>query len=200
MCAGALVSPNVVLTVKHCDAPSGSQVFVGRSDLRNDTEGVVTGLARKIDFPPEGGDLAALILDRSVTQAPIPLGSDDPISAEMSFIPFTVYGYGRTNDATEPKPIIDGRLRSAVGEVTTCGEYRVSKFTFCLTPQKTSAPCQGDSGGPLVASGHLMGLHHTHIIANSHTCYGGTWAATSVPNSEIKKWVDDVIAANPSSS
>jgi hypothetical protein len=199
MCAGALVSPNVVLTLKHCETPSGTAVVVGQSDARNSPVDARIGLARRTDHPQE--DLAALVLDRSVTQAPIPLGSDDPLSAEMSFIPFTVYGYGRTNDVTEPKPIIDGRLRSAVGEVTRCNpRYDVSRFEFCLKPQKISAPCRGDSGGPLVASGHLMGLFSMVISeADPIVCVGADWAAVSVPNGEIKKWVNDVIAANPSS-
>lgn len=199
-CSGALVSPNVVLSLKHCEAPSGTVVIVGHSDPRNSPADARIGIARRIDNPQE--DLAAFVLDRSVTLAPIPLGSDDPLSAQMSFIPFTVYGYGRANDVNEPKPILDWRLRSAVGEVTRCNpRYDVSRFEYCLKPQKISAPCHGDSGGPLVASGHLMGLFTMYIgEADPLVCVGADWVAISVPNSEIKQWVNDTIAANPPSS
>ncbi|HEY6794129.1 MAG TPA: trypsin-like serine protease, partial [Kineosporiaceae bacterium] len=199
VCSGALVSPTVVLTAKHCEAPSGTVVVVGHSDSRRSPVDARIGIVRKIDAPQE--DLAALVLDRSAAQAPIPLGSDDPLSAEMSFIPFTAYGYGQANDVTEPRPTLDGRLRSAVGLVATCNpRYEVSRLEYCLKPQKISGPCPGDSGGPLVASGHLMGILTTYIsTAHPIICTGADWLAVSVPNREIKKWVNDTIAANPPS-
>jgi hypothetical protein len=198
-CTGALIAPNLVITVKHCDPPAYAQIVIGRSDVKDATGSAPVGIASSINHPTT--DLALHILKQSVNLAPLAIGSDDPSSDPMSFIPFTVYGYGRTNDLNQPTPATDGLLRSAVGEITACAtDIDTLTPNFCLKPVKIAAPCSGDSGAPLVASNHLMGILTSNIVKKDHQqCLGSGWGAISVPNREIKQWVDDVMNANPPS-
>jgi secreted trypsin-like serine protease len=197
ICSGVLIAPNLVLTAGHCRA--ASQALIGRSDLQNLSTGATARVAHVIGHSTK--DLAVIVLDRSVSLTPIAIGSDDPISDTMSFVPFTFYGYGRTNDLSGSTPNVDGRLRSAVGLIATCNPaYGLSAPEFCVKSQKITSPCQGDSGGPLVASNHLMGIFKAVFVPSGNPrCVGSDWRVISVPNREIKQWVDDVMEVNSSS-
>lgn len=193
-CSGALIAPNLVLTAKHCDPSNARIITVGRADAAHEGEGEVAAVDGVVEHPTE--DLAIHILHRSVSLSPLPIGSDDPSAGNMSFVPFTLYGYGRTNDVAEPEPVVDGKLRTAVGLVSACSTGRTSTpREFCLKSQSIQSPCKGDSGAPLVASGHLLGVYKQFRPAAS--CLGAEWIATSVGAPDIKKWLNDTMAANP---
>jgi hypothetical protein len=197
-CAGVLISPKLVLTAKHCAQESNDRVVIGRSAVQNGGAGEQTGIAHTIDHSQ--ADLAIRVLDRSVNLPPLSIGSGDPSSDPMSFVPFTVYGYGVSNEMTESPLIYDGKLRTAVGLVSTCNSRLDAQAPrFCLKPQSIQAPCKADSGAPLVASNHLIGIFNGFFWTGQKRCVGSDWVATSVTNSSIKKWVNDTIAANPSS-
>jgi hypothetical protein len=183
-----------VLTAKHCDPSNARVITIGRSDAADEGEGERAAVDGVVEHPTE--DLAIHILHRSVSLSPLPIGSDDPSAGNMSFVPFTLYGYGRTNDVTEPNPVIDGKLRTAVGLISACSTGRTSTpREFCLKPQSIQSPCKGDSGGPLVASGHLLGVYKQFRPAAR--CLGAEWIATSVGAPDTRKWVNDTMAANP---
>jgi hypothetical protein len=117
----------------------------------------------------------------------------------MSFIPFTLYGYGQSNDVTESPEVYDGRLRTAVGLVATCDARVDARVpTFCLKPPSIQAACSADSGAALVASGRLIGVLLSFFWVGVKRCVGSDWVATSVTNGQIKQWLNDTIAANPS--
>jgi hypothetical protein len=197
-CSGVLVAANLVLTAKHCTPGGRDRVVIGRSALQNGGEGSQVAVTHTIDHPQE--DLSIAVLDRSVGQAPLSIGSGDPSSDQMSFIPFTLYGYGRTNEVTESPPVYDGYLRTAVGLVSGCDSRSgVGAPRFCLKPQSIQSPCRADSGAPLVASGHLIGIFTSFFWVGQEKCVGSDWVATSVTNTAVKQWVNDTITANPPS-
>lgn len=198
-CAGALIAPNLVLTAKHCDPGSNDHVAIGRSTAQYSGDGTAGIRIRDTIRHPQQ-DLAIHVLDRSMSLTPISIGSGDPSSDQMSFLPFTLYGYGRTNDVTESPPVYDGRLRTAVGLVSTCdNRFGIAAPQFCLKPQGIQAPCRADSGAPLVVSNHLMAVFFSYAWVGENRCVGSDWTATSVTNRDIKQWVNDAIAANPPS-
>lgn len=196
-CSGALIAANAVVTANHDCASPGTRVVVGGAAAQVGG-GVVVGVARITSHPQQ--DLAIHFLDRSVGLTPISIGSGDPSSDPMSFIPFTVYGSGRVNDLNETPPLYDGRLRTAVGLVAQCdSRFGVAAPQFCLKPQSIQAPCRGDSGAPLVAAGHLMAVFRAVLWVGQERCAGSDWNAVSVTNREVRQWVDDTLAANPPS-
>ncbi len=190
LCSGALVAPNLVITAGHCDART--KVSVGGSKVYGPGSDVV-GVTKVV--PYAGADVALLVLDRSLSRETLAIGSDDPSRDPLSFVPFTVYGYGSTTlEGTGA-----GYLRSAVGEVTTCNPvYGTSAPVFCMRPEKSSIPYRGDSGSPLVAANHLMGIYTAVLRADGKTgSIGADWVAVSIPHRGVRQWVDDTAKQNP---
>jgi hypothetical protein len=197
LCSGALIAPDLVLSAApgHCPDPArGTTVAaIGRSDATNQGEGGRATIIRSFAHPSQ--DLGIYELDKTMILPPIEIGSDDLSVGSPSQIPLTLYGYGRITELTEPQ-VLDHRLRTAAGFVK--GECSQDRPRFCLMPQSIQGPCPGDSGGPLVASGVLLGIYLGNLgNLQGVRCVGKSWYAVSVAAPEVKKWVNDTMAANP---
>lgn len=183
ICSGSLVGPRHVVTAGHCAQAKLSELTVvtGRPDLRDLTQGQVSGVVAKLvhpDFDRKARhDLAVLGL---ATPSPSPTvtlaqtAEGDAIAAPGQ--PLTVAGWGATTPFQDKPPgFLKATFVNAVNK-KTCGKAYgrgfIGQTMLCARGAKLSpgrkrslrtSPCAGDSGGPLLAGGpdgrfRLVGL------------------------------------------
>lgn len=165
-CGGALVAPDRVVTAAHCISgyPAGSvRVIVGRTDLRS-SKGEERWVVRYwvhpgYRSPPQGDDVAVLLLDRPVPYRTVRLETEH--DAYRAGVPATVFGWGYTSEDGPSSPVLRSADVPLIADSDCAATYREfdSQEMVCAgDPSGGVDACYGDSGGPLIAAGRLIGI------------------------------------------
>jgi V8-like Glu-specific endopeptidase len=184
LCTGTLITPNVVLTAKHCVQASGASgpyptsVFtVGVGNAQGDTENY---RVRYVEAPPGvytasrttglggalvGIDVGVLVLREDVPDVePIPIRRDEP--QDLIGGEFTAIGFGQ-------RP--DGR---AGLKYRTTGTLDTINNTVLYTAEVI---CSGDSGGPMIQETPERRVVGVASFGQAESCpsltdgYNGLW-------------------------
>ncbi|WP_437967480.1 trypsin-like serine protease [Sorangium sp. So ce260] len=174
ICSSVLLSPDVLMTARHCVAgvqsnivacghsPFGALLPAEGLAVSNEPvlhEGAVWRPVSEIVVPGEGDDacgfdVALIVLERPVPPAiaaPASPGFEVPVSAGDAV---TVVGYGRSGGADAPTARTAHANLEVVCVGAECGAG-VAGSEFMTS----GGPCEGDSGGPaLDASGRVAGI------------------------------------------
>ncbi len=201
-CTGTLITPNVVLTAKHCfyrQGPSNDascpfftsliapieDYEVVASTMAADAKEVF-GVSRLEPFPGRsicGADLAVLVLDRNVPDAlatPIAPRIGVPQKGE----PIIAVGYGLASSTDDDS---HGTRRMNTGEVL-CAGFDCSSLNDHEWFGMVST-CAGDSGGPaLDADGRLIGV----LSRGNHGCSSGIYGR--IPIRLLERVITDAAA------
>lgn len=179
-CGGAVVSRNTVVTAAHClsrqvlgvdrSQVRDLAVVAGRGDLDGSGGSEVrvsrTWVNPGYDEVTNAGDVAVLMLERSLPAASvIPLAPAGD-SAYRAGTAAAVYGWGDTTGSGAYASSLRAAAVHVLGD-SVCeraypgsvdGTYHKDVMVCAGEPQGGRDACQGDSGGPLVAQGRLVGL------------------------------------------
>ncbi|MBX7099645.1 MAG: S1 family peptidase, partial [Myxococcaceae bacterium] len=215
LCTGFLVSPNLVMTARHCVSEiSGTgcatetvgsaqyQAYVPAAPVAAARFSVTQALdvgapgtfldvsAVHVPALADGGvfcgnDVALLELSRLAAGAPLPLRIDAPVVGEG----YTAVGYGQ--DGADPTTPGVRRQRSG-GTVTMLGPVRSTAGKLVVSEQDfvvSEGPCGGDSGGPaLDGQGLVIGVMSR---GNPNVCTNMIYTQVA-PH---RAWVKDVVVA-----
>ncbi|MFE0203776.1 trypsin-like serine protease [Streptomyces sp. NPDC058985] len=213
-CGGTLVAPAKVLTAAHCvyglDWTANGAVLGGTAQLPDGDDlhgGRVAGVWRQWVNPTyrpsttSGGDLAILTLSEALPYKTLQPTSSGDNASYVNGTPATVYGWGRTDSASQD---ISPTLKKATVPMRTdaaCDAYWGADFVpgqmACAgNPASgqnagTVSPCNGDSGGPLVVNGRIAGVVSWGVKDCVASGAYAVYAKTRSYVAEINARVDD---------
>jgi hypothetical protein len=190
-CTASLLSPNLVLTARHCVAPLVEGVF--SCDKNGELIDFGSGAGSfEPEFQPESvalytdanatqllargraivstrpvsicmNDIALVVLDRAVEHPTLPIRKDGAELGDQ----VTVVGYGFTTERPSSEPRARRRKQGMV--ITAVGPNSRSEGEGVVAPRMftTRGPCGcvGDSGGPAIseADGGILGLYSAQV-------------------------------------
>lgn len=151
-CTGSQISPDWVITAKHCNKSTLNSVRLGTTYL--ETGGTVKTVAARYAAP--SGDMLLLKLSTPHYGSYASLGKYFPATGSAA----KVYGWG---DQTEGAGTMSYNFKTA--NVTVSGQGVDGTGGVSVRTQSQSGhTLGGDSGGPLVVNGKLVGVLSTSNI------------------------------------
>jgi hypothetical protein len=173
VCSGFLVSSTVFVTAAHCVEDLGGTLpaYVSFDRTFDDSSPVIHGSAvPNPNFPSAGHDIAAVLLDRAVTNRGTATLADEGLLENTGrSAALTIVGYG-ANGFKKGAPEFDLTRRAADARLV-----KLERGKYPLNLRMSKGICFGDSGGPVLLgdSDVVVGISS---FVNSAKCQGNAYA------------------------
>jgi hypothetical protein len=152
-CTSTIISPDWILTAKHCVGGGGLAFRIGSLDQRSG--GTVANGVQTTTHP--SADLALVRLDRSVSASYARLGQPGTVRVGQTV---QVYGWGATSRCGSEINCQSPYLKVANVSVTNGCYDAYYGSAICARPVD-GITAGGDSGGPMMAGGVQVGVAST---------------------------------------